>query len=178
MTKEGEKKPKEKTVTANAAGGNASTSKALVTQETDSYDWSDQVQELELTLSHAFMAEVDDKQKEVTENLCSTSCIDKVFKYRSHNESLIKEVTKLKYFNSEFLKNEGIFKRKLEVEGRDVARLKELLSDKESNYRDARRKIDELTLELDQVKIQLSKTSVKCDKFDYSSKVVENMTTM
>ncbi|KAD4385615.1 hypothetical protein E3N88_25784 [Mikania micrantha] len=172
--KEGEKKSEEKAVTA-AAGGSASTSKALVTQETDSYDWSDQVQELELTLSHAFMAEVDDKQKEVTENLCSTSCIHKVFKYRSHNESLIKEVTKLKYFNSEFLKNEGVFKRKLEAEGRDVARLKELLSDKESNYRDARRKIDELTLELDQVKTQLSKTSVKCEKFDYSSKVLENM---
>ena len=100
MAKEGgERKPEEKSGNT-AAGGSASTSKALVTQETDSYDWSDQVQELELTLSHAFMAEVDDKQKEVTENLCSTSCINKVFKYRSHNESLIKEVSKLKYFNS------------------------------------------------------------------------------
>ncbi|KAD4180306.1 hypothetical protein E3N88_28897 [Mikania micrantha] len=173
----GEKKPEEKSGNT-AAGGSASTSKALVTQETDSYDWSDQVQELELTLSHAFMAEVDDKQKEVTENLCSTSCINKVFKYRSHNESLIKELNKLKYFNSEFLKNEGIFKRKLEAESRDVARLKELLSDKESNYREARRKIDELTLELDQVKSQLSKSSIKCERFDYSSKVLENMTSM
>ncbi|KAD5802663.1 hypothetical protein E3N88_14023 [Mikania micrantha] len=103
----GEKKPEEKSGNA-ATGGSASTSKALVTHETDSYDWR-------------------------------------------------------------------IFKRKLEVEGQDVARLKELLSDKESNYRDARRKIDELALELDQVKTQLSKTSVKCEQFDYSSKVLENM---
>ncbi|KAD3067019.1 hypothetical protein E3N88_34899 [Mikania micrantha] len=63
----GEKKPEEKLGNA-VAGGNASTSKALVTQETNSYDWSDQVQELELTLSHAFMAEVDDKQKELNPN--------------------------------------------------------------------------------------------------------------
>ncbi|KAL8211270.1 hypothetical protein R6Q57_005707 [Mikania cordata] len=36
-------------------------------KETDSYDWSDQVQELEMTLSHAFMAEVDEKSNEVRE---------------------------------------------------------------------------------------------------------------
>ncbi|KAL8257368.1 hypothetical protein R6Q59_029409 [Mikania micrantha] len=60
VAKEGEKKPDENL----AAGGGPSTSKALVTQETDSYDWSDQVQERELTLSHAFMAEVDEKQNE------------------------------------------------------------------------------------------------------------------
>ncbi|KAL8199663.1 hypothetical protein R6Q57_013231 [Mikania cordata] len=40
------------------------------------------------------MIEVDEKRNEVIENLCSTSCIEKVFKYRSHNEDLIKEVTK------------------------------------------------------------------------------------
>ncbi|KAL8200117.1 hypothetical protein R6Q57_011456, partial [Mikania cordata] len=68
-----------------------------------------------------------------------------------------------------------IFERKLEVEGRDISKLKELLSDKESNYRVARRKIDELTLELEQVKTQLSKTSVGCEKYDYSSKLLENM---
>ncbi|KAL8224208.1 hypothetical protein R6Q57_019683 [Mikania cordata] len=86
------------------------------------------------------MAEVDDKRNVVTENLCSTSCIEKVFMYRSHNEDFIKEVTKLKYLNSEFLKNEELFKRKLDSERRDISRLKELLSDKESDYRDARRR--------------------------------------
>ena len=69
----------------------------LLDLESNSYNWSNQVQELEMTLSHALMAEVDDKRTEVSENLCSTSCTDKVFKYKSHNEALIREVTKLKY---------------------------------------------------------------------------------
>ncbi|KAL8229789.1 hypothetical protein R6Q57_014689 [Mikania cordata] len=98
-----------------AAGGDASTSKALVSQETDSYDWSDQVQELELTLSHAFMAEVDEKQNE------------------------------------------------------------ELFSDKESNYRDARHQMDELTSELEHLKSQLSKSKIQVDKYEYASTVVANM---
>ncbi|KAL8226595.1 hypothetical protein R6Q57_016427 [Mikania cordata] len=48
-------------------------SKALVTQESDSYDWSDQVQELEMTLSHAFMAEVEEKRTEVTRSPSQTT---------------------------------------------------------------------------------------------------------
>ncbi|KAL8217988.1 hypothetical protein R6Q57_021361, partial [Mikania cordata] len=152
VAKEGEKKLDGKA----AAGGGARTSKAQVTQETYSYDWSDQVKELELTLSHAFMAE-------------------KVFKYGSHNEDLIKEVTKLKYFNSEFLKNEELFKKKLDAERRDISQLKELLSDKESNYRDARRHIDELTSELEHLKTQLSKTKIHAEKYEYASTLVASM---
>ncbi|KAD6796331.1 hypothetical protein E3N88_07227 [Mikania micrantha] len=95
-----------------------------------------------MTLSHAFMAEVDDKRNEVIENLCSISCIEKVFKYRSHNEALIKE---------------------------------ELLSDKESNYRDAKCRIEEITLELDQVKTWLSKPKIRAEKYDYSDNLVASM---
>ncbi|KAD5508037.1 hypothetical protein E3N88_15740 [Mikania micrantha] len=119
----------------------AGTSKALVTQESDAYDWSDQVQELEVTLSHAFMAKVDEKRYEETENLCSISCIENVFKYRSHNEALIKE--------------------KLDAERRDISKLKELLSDKESNYRDAKHRIAKITLELEQAKTELSQTNIR-----------------
>ncbi|KAL8208971.1 hypothetical protein R6Q57_008383 [Mikania cordata] len=78
-------------------------------EESDSCDWSDQVQELEMTLSHAFMAEVDEKRSE------------------------------------------------------------------ESNYRDAKRKIDEITLKLNQVKTELSKTKVRVEKYDYSSNMVANI---
>ncbi|KAD3640176.1 hypothetical protein E3N88_29399 [Mikania micrantha] len=120
-------------------------------------------------------ARVDEKRNEVTENLCSTSCIEKAFKYRSHNETLIKEVTKLKYFNSEFLKNKEIFKKKLDAERRDISMLKELLSDKESNYRDAKRQIAKITLELEQVKTGLSKTKIRVEKYDYSSNLVAKM---
>ncbi|KAL8215872.1 hypothetical protein R6Q57_022709 [Mikania cordata] len=91
VVKEADKKPKE-----NARAG-ASTSKALVTQETDSYDWIDQVQELEMTLSHAFMDEVDDK--------CN---------------------------------------------------------------KDAWRRIDSLSSELEQAKAQLSKAKIRADKHEYS----------
>ncbi|KAL8231997.1 hypothetical protein R6Q57_001775 [Mikania cordata] len=132
------------------------TSKALVTKEADSYDWSDQVQELEMTLSHAFMAEVDEKHTE----------------YRSHNEDLINEVTKLKYFNSEFLKNEALFKKKLDVERRDISQLKELLSDKESNYRDARRRIDELSAKKE--KIGLGFTAVT-PPFNHNYSIMPNI---
>ncbi|KAL8224053.1 hypothetical protein R6Q57_019528 [Mikania cordata] len=120
------------------------------------------VQELEMTLSHTFMVEVDDKRNEVTENLCSTSCIEKVFKYRRN-------------FNSEFLNNEEIFKKKLDAERRDISKLKELLSDKESSYWDAKRQIEEITLELNQVKTKLSKTKIRAKKYDYSSNLGAKM---
>ncbi|KAL8196666.1 hypothetical protein R6Q57_024631 [Mikania cordata] len=110
----------------------AGTSKALVTQESDAYDLSDEVQELEMSLSHAFIAEVDEKHNDVTEN-------------------------------------------KLEAERHGISKLKELLSDKESNYWDAQRRIDEITLELNQVKTGLSKTNIRAEKYDYTSNLVANI---
>ncbi|KAL8261057.1 hypothetical protein R6Q59_025106 [Mikania micrantha] len=38
---------------------------SLVTKDSDAYDWSDQVQELEMTFCHIFMAKVDENQNEV-----------------------------------------------------------------------------------------------------------------
>ncbi|KAL8218016.1 hypothetical protein R6Q57_021389 [Mikania cordata] len=68
-----------------------------------------------------------------------------------------------------------LFKRKVDAERRDISQLKELLSDKESNYRDARRRIYELSSELEQDNTQLSKTKIKADKYEYASTLVANM---
>ncbi|KAL8226099.1 hypothetical protein R6Q57_018656 [Mikania cordata] len=53
--------------------------------------------------------------------------------------------------------------------------LRELLSDKESNYRDARRRIDELTSEFEKLKSKLNKSNIHVDKSDYASTAVANM---
>ncbi|KAL8209029.1 hypothetical protein R6Q57_008441 [Mikania cordata] len=47
------------------------------------YDWSDQVQELEMTLSNAFMTGVDEKSNEVKSQLSKTSVICEKYDYSS-----------------------------------------------------------------------------------------------
>ncbi|KAL8204448.1 hypothetical protein R6Q57_010071 [Mikania cordata] len=93
----------------------------------------------------------------------------------SHNDALIKEVTKLKYYNFEFLKNEEIFKKKLDSEKRDISKLKEPLSDKESTYRDAKHRIADIASELDQVKTELSTSKIREENYEYSSNLVAKM---
>ncbi|KAL8217987.1 hypothetical protein R6Q57_021360 [Mikania cordata] len=44
-----------------------------------------------------------------------------------------------------------------------------------SNRRDARRRIEELTSELENIKSQLSKTKIHADKYEYASTAVANM---
>ncbi|KAL8211292.1 hypothetical protein R6Q57_005729 [Mikania cordata] len=65
--------------------------------------------------------------------------------------------------------------KRTKAERRDISKLKELLSDKDSNYGDAKRRIDEISLELNQVKTYLSKTKIKVEKYDYSSNLVAGM---
>ncbi|KAL8226040.1 hypothetical protein R6Q57_018597, partial [Mikania cordata] len=60
------------------------------------------------------------------------------------------------------------FQKKLDAERRDISKLKELLSDKESNYRDSRRWIVEISSVLEQDKTELSKTKIRVDKYDYA----------
>ncbi|KAL8214151.1 hypothetical protein R6Q57_003600 [Mikania cordata] len=67
------------------------------------------------------------------------------------------------------------FHKKLDTERRDISQLKELLSDKESNYRDAGRRIDELTAELEYLKTQLSKTKFHANKYEYAITAVASM---
>ncbi|KAL8224191.1 hypothetical protein R6Q57_019666 [Mikania cordata] len=57
----------------------------------------------------------------------------------------------------------------------EVENKHKLLSDKEYNYRDARRRIDELSSDLEQPETQLSKTKTIADKYEYSSTVMAKM---
>ncbi|KAL8226622.1 hypothetical protein R6Q57_016454, partial [Mikania cordata] len=77
--------------------------------------------------------------------------------------------------NKKFDEFVAIFKRKLDAKRLDISKLKELLNEKESHYRAAKSKIDELTLELNQIKTKLSKTKITIEKYDYSSNVVASM---
>ncbi|KAL8205677.1 hypothetical protein R6Q57_009228 [Mikania cordata] len=70
---------------------------------------------------------------------------------------------------------EKIFKKKLDAERRGISKLKELLSDKESNYRDPRCQIDEISLELEKSKTELSKTKIIVEKYEYVSNVVAKL---
>ncbi|KAL8211268.1 hypothetical protein R6Q57_005705 [Mikania cordata] len=58
---------------------------------------------------------------------------------------------------------------------RDISKLKELFSDKESSYEDAKPQIVEITSELEQAKTELSKTNIRVDKYDYSSTMVAKL---
>ena len=158
------------------AAANSSNEKALVSLQDGSYNWTNQIQDLEEKFSHAYVAEVGSSStSEVNVNLCSDQCIDKVERYRKHNEDLIKEVNMLKHFNQEFLKNENLHKKKLEAEHKDVLRLKSLLSDKECLYRDANKRLNETTLKLNETVSKLSFAKINVDKFNLSSKMVEKM---
>ncbi|KAL8224140.1 hypothetical protein R6Q57_019615, partial [Mikania cordata] len=58
---------------------------------------------------------------------------------------------------------------KLDADRLDISKLKQLLSDKESHYRAVKSRIDEITLELNQVKTELTKT--KDDECSLSKRI-------
>ena len=170
-----EQETEESDETKNKDASETSSLETLMSELDGAHNKSQQVQDLDIKPNHAFTAQVGKSSSKVTDNLCCSSCIEKVNGYRNHNEALIKEINKLKYFNSEFLKNEAIYKKKREAEHKDVLKLKSLLSDKECLYRDSKKRIDEITLKLNKTETELSLTKITVEKFNLSSKVVEDM---
>ncbi|KAJ9544602.1 hypothetical protein OSB04_024309 [Centaurea solstitialis] len=74
---------------------NPSSSQALVSQEGQGFDWSDQAEEA--IQNQALMAEITETEipSEVTSKLCSNSCLETVKKYRDHNQAMSDNIRKM-----------------------------------------------------------------------------------
>ncbi|KAI3744915.1 hypothetical protein L1987_58013 [Smallanthus sonchifolius] len=144
-------------------------SKALVSQQ----DRSDKVQDLEVKQHHAFVVEVTDI--ELIKDLCSAICIEKVNRYKHDNDILNQEITKLRYSNSEHKRLEKVFKDTIESSKNDFSKPEMDFSNKECLYHDALKRIDDLSLKLNDVVIQLANTKLTIEKIEHSRSVVYDM---
>ncbi|KAI3807126.1 hypothetical protein L1987_23050 [Smallanthus sonchifolius] len=148
--------------------------KALVSQQTTGYDWGDQIHELTMKVSnHALMAKIEDIK--VLINTCSHNCLVKINRYKCDNEMLIKEITQLWYANAEHKRSENIFKDKIEASKNDFSKLEMDFSNKECLYRDALKRIDDLSLKLNDAVTQLANAKLIIEKIDHSRSIFYNM---
>ncbi|KAI3813703.1 hypothetical protein L1987_18434 [Smallanthus sonchifolius] len=149
-------------------------SKALVSQQTAGYDWGDQIYELTMKVSnHALMENIEDT--EVLTNTRSHNCVEKINRYKCYNEMLIKEITQLRYANAEHKRFENIFKDKTEACKNDFSKLEMDFSNKECLYRDVLKRIDDLSLKLNDAVTQLANTKLKIEKIDHCRSIVYDM---
>ena len=113
--------------------------------------------------------------KEVSETSCSQACIDKIKRYREHNELLIREVEELKYDGYPLRKGQKPLKVKLEAQTKDLKTIKEEYSVKRCHNLFAKEKIANLTAELDALKAKFKDADFNFKKFDLSSAKIESM---
>ncbi|KAI3815497.1 hypothetical protein L1987_15166 [Smallanthus sonchifolius] len=144
-------------------------SKALVSQQ----GRSEKVQDLEVKQHHAFVVEVTDT--EVIKDLCSTICIEKVNRYKHDNDILNQEITKLRYSNPEYKRLEKVFKDTIAESKNDFSKLEMDFSNRECLYRDALKRIDDLSLKLNDAVTQLANTKLTIEKIEHSRSVVYDM---
>ncbi|KAI3805508.1 hypothetical protein L1987_27945 [Smallanthus sonchifolius] len=144
-------------------------SKALVSQQ----DWSDKVQDLKVKQHHDFVVEVTDT--EVIKDLCSAICVEKVNRYEHDNDILNQEITKLRYSNSEHKRLERVFNDTIEASKNDFSKHEMDFSNKECLYRDALKRIDDLSLKLNNAVTQLANIKLTIEKIEHSRSVVYDM---
>ncbi|KAI3725433.1 hypothetical protein L1987_65221 [Smallanthus sonchifolius] len=151
----------------------ASDSKALVSQQTAGYDWGDQINELSMKVSnHALMEKIE--YSEVHTNTCSNNYVEKINRYKYDNELLLKELNQLRYANAD-KRSEKLFKDKIDAGKTDFSKLEMDFSNKECLYCDALKRIDDISLKLNDAVTQLGNTKLTIEKIDHSRSVVNDM---
>ena len=126
-------------------------------------------------LQFAFMVSHTPEPKEVSETSCSLSCTLKFKSCCEQMDSLIREVEDLKYHGYTLRQSQKPLKEKLEAQTKDYHRIQEEYSVKCCHYKDAKKKIENLTAELDALKAKFQDANFNFKRFDVSSEKVEIM---
>ncbi|KAJ9542188.1 hypothetical protein OSB04_028694 [Centaurea solstitialis] len=157
---------------------NLGSSQALVSQEGAGFDWSDQAEDQ--VQNQALMAEISDEPvfeipKEVKSNLCSSSCLETVRKYRDHNQVLCDSIKKLELSR----RDSSLVIANLEDQIK-AYQTNEVQYGYDLNYWNWEKKEPELKIlkissELDKTKEDLKKANENLEKYSKSSKALDEL---
>jgi hypothetical protein len=145
---------------------------ALVTQQDGAYDWSAEAEEA----SHhnqALMANIHDVPSEVITGLCSQACIDKVLRYRNHNQELIDDFERISASNSELLGNEKVWLVKVESLNETVSELRGIIGEKNTQLDDLFSKLTTTRNDLREAVEKLERSEFKIEQLHKASEVLE-----
>ncbi|KAJ9565015.1 hypothetical protein OSB04_000981 [Centaurea solstitialis] len=159
------------------SNSNPSSSQALVSQEGQGFDWSDQAEEA--AQNQALMAEIKetDIPTEVSSKLCSDSCLETVKKYRDHNQTMSDSIKKMERERErrEYVKIIDNLEDQIKA-----YKANELQFEYDHNYwkwekKELERKLSKEKEEVESARKELSKAKEDLDKFSKSSKALESI---
>ncbi|KAJ9553888.1 hypothetical protein OSB04_017933 [Centaurea solstitialis] len=157
------------------SNSNPSSSQALVSQEGQGFDWSDQAEEA--VQNQALMAEIKetDIPTEVSSKLCSDSCLETMKKYRDHNQTMSDSIKKMERERREYVKIIDNLEDQIKA-----YKANELQFEYDHNYwkwekKELERKLSKEKEELESARKELSKAKEDLDKFSKSSKALESI---
>ncbi|KAJ9542626.1 hypothetical protein OSB04_029132 [Centaurea solstitialis] len=157
---------------------NLGSSQALVSQEGAGFDWSDQAEDQ--VQNQALMAEISEEPvseipKEVKSNLCSSSCLETVRKFRDHNQVLCDSIKKLELSR----RDSSLVIANLEDQIK-AYQANEVQYGYDLNYwnwekKELELKISKISSELDKTKEDLKKANENLEKYSKSSKALDEL---
>ncbi|KAJ9546338.1 hypothetical protein OSB04_018881 [Centaurea solstitialis] len=166
------------TASNNNRNPNLGSSQAFVSQEGAGFDWSDQVEDQ--VQNQALMAEISEEPiseipKEVKSNLCSSSCLETVRKYRDHNQVLCDSIKKLELSR----RDSSLVIANLEDQIKSY-QANEVQYGYDLNYwnwekKELELKISKISSELDKTKEDLKKANENLEKYSKSSKALDEL---
>ncbi|KAJ0542188.1 putative transcription factor interactor and regulator CCHC(Zn) family [Helianthus annuus] len=154
-------------------------SSALVVQPSANFDWNAKIQCLNISAPEnqtaseniAFMTSAFEDRNSAPDDEVPAENLA----YRLHNVELIQDYKDLKNKNFTLVKNEKLYKEKIEAQKKDITKLKEELSVSNCNQLYDREIMNDLIKELEELKLKYQLNEINIKKYDTSSKLVKDI---